>query len=767
MELPQANPYGSVSVGPKLAGLALVVVPIGLPINTLWSYLFVLVAAVFVFSGSVTSRAARWLAAMAIVAVAVVGQTLVSAPRIDEGHNIFLVDKPGGALEAQLPASAFRIMLEEFNAKYPVEKRCPFDGVCWRGQIFPDRPYAFSADGIYQKPEFSRRVSGIDFTDPVWLRIGATNEMYNWYEGRSDIQRRERHPLDLAHPWRLLMPWYVMYRFPADFVGSTLCWRGEVLWEGANEDFSALTHAIKNCRTLGAADTGKRIFGVGIRNDPPLEMTLVPTTGIRIRQIAELGFAIAGALAAFFLLIAIRWRCAILPFGLLALAAAGVTLQDATFFAGFAPQGAGGDGLYYEAIGRQITENLLGGHFAEALRGGLPVFYANPGMSYLRAIERFVVGDTNLGYTTLLLILPLLTYVIGRRFLPQAWALAAALTLGICPLVTAVFAFNRADTVAFGCIAVIAALLAWSRMLSFQWAAAIVASYAVLRLLTPYGERVSQQLALLARAITRFFILIVDQYSLEFGRWTANAMEGFGDAAGFILFLLGYILLVRLPMNAGPARFAPAFGAAFLMVLSVSIRPPLAVTVGIMLGGAGLACLYWRQYARLAGLCIGFAPILLIPLHNWYFGGVLVLLSTNAAAVTVMTPSDLVKAFGELARIDVFGPHLKLLVTQILIFLSARSGWGLMKLIGVLVLLIVMCRRQYDSWLRLTAVAMLAQGFASLFFVLDRRYLILDWYLTGLIVAVWLHQPETQDSIARAWNGLLRRMPWVVRRQIA
>jgi len=755
------------SVWPKLGVLALAIVSIGLPINTLWSYLFVLVAAVFVFTGTVTLRAARWFAAIIIVAVAVVGQMLVSAPRIEEGHNIFLVDKPGGALEKQLPASAFRIMLEEFDAKYPVEKRCPLDGVCWRGQIFPDRPYAFSADGIYQKPAFSRRVSSIDFTDAVWLRIGATNEMYNWYEGRSDIQRRERHPLDLAHPWRLLMPWYTVYRFPPDFVGSDLCWRGKVLWEGANEDFSVLTHVEKNCRTLGAGDAGRRIFGVAIRNDPPLEMTLVPTTGIHIRQIAEQGFAIVGALAGFFLLIVIRLRCAILPFGLLALAAAGITLQDSTFFAGFAPQGAGGDGLYYEAIGRGITEALLHGRYAEALRGGLPVFYANPGMSYLRAAERFIVGDTNLGYTTLLLILPLLTYEIWRRFLPQTWAVAAALTLGVCPLVTAFFAFNRADTVAFGFIAAIAALLVWRRMLSFKWAAVILASYAVVRLLNPYGEQVSLQLAQVARAIARFLVLIADQYSLEFGRWTVNAMEGFGDAAGFILFLFGYILLVRLPMNAGPARFAPAFGAAFLMVLSVSIRPPLAVTVGIMLGGAGLACLYWRQYARLAGLCIGFAPILLIPLHNWYFGGVLVLLSTNASAVTLMTPSDIVEALGELARLDVFGPHLKLLVTQILIFLSARSGWGLLKSIGVLVLLIVICRRQYDSWLRLTALAMLAQGFAALFFVLDRRYLILDWYLTGLIVAVWLNQPDTQASIARAWNHLSRRMPWLAQRQNA
>src|SRR5260221_9437739 len=165
MELAPANARGRMSVGP-LGVLALVVVSIGLPINTLWSYLFVLVAAVFVFTGTVTPRAARWLGAVVIVAATAFGQLLVSAPRIDEGHNIFVVDKPGGALEKQLPAAAFRAMLEEFDARYPADQRCPQDdGVCWRGQIFPDRPYAFSADGIYQKPEFSRRVSGIDFTD--------------------------------------------------------------------------------------------------------------------------------------------------------------------------------------------------------------------------------------------------------------------------------------------------------------------------------------------------------------------------------------------------------------------------------------------------------------------------------------------------------------------------------------------------------------------------------------------------------------------------
>ena len=746
----------------RLCVLALVVASVGLPANELWSYLLILLTAALIFKGAVMRRPARWLGATGIVAAAVIGQWLVAAPRIDEGHNVFVVDKPGGALERQLPAAAFRAMLEEFDGRYPEDQRCPRDdGVCWRGQIFPDRAYAFSADGVYQKPAFSRKVSGIDFTDPIWLRLGATNEMYNWYEGRSDIQRRERQPLDLAQPWRLLMPWFVMYRFPGEFIGSSLCWRGKVLWEGANEDFAVIAHPEKSCRTIGPDDIGKRIFGVGIKNDPPLAMKLVPTTGIRMRQVAELGFAGAGVLAALVLLITVRWRRILLPISLMLLAGAGIALQDSSFFAGFAPQGAGGDGIYYEDAGRHITENLLRGRFANALSGGVAVFYANPGMSYLRGIERFVVGDTNLGYTTLLLILPLLTYTLWRRFLPDAWSLAAAVILGGTPLVTALLAVNSAETIALSLIVAIAVLLKWSRLLSGPWASAIVLFYAVARLINPYGEQASTHLARLARAIVNIPVRAVDQFGLEFGRWTANAMEGFGDAASYVIFLLGYGLLVARPIQGPAARAAPAFGAALLMVIAVSIRPPLAVTVGIMLGGAGLACLYFRQYTRLVAMCLGFLPILLIPLHNWYFGGVLVLLSTNAAAVTVMTPADVGAAFGELARFDVLGSHVLLVGQQILIFLSARSGP--LKLIGIAILLIVLRRRGYDPWLRITALALLAQGVVSLAFVLDLRYLILNWYLTGLIVAVWLHEPDTQARIARAANDLSRRMPWFAR----
>src|SRR5947208_8070500 len=210
----------------KLAALVLVVAALGLPINDLFRYALLVIATVLVVAGTVAARLAPWLAALAAVALCVLGQILFAAPRIAEGHNVFLIDDSrgrtdrGGALEAGLPRAAFRIMAVEFDTIYPPSRRCARDQVgCWRGQAFPDRTFAFSADGIFDRAAYSRRVTGIDFSDPVGLRLGFINELgYNWNSGASDVirARRDRRSLAFLHQWTLAMPWFVLYRFPAD-----------------------------------------------------------------------------------------------------------------------------------------------------------------------------------------------------------------------------------------------------------------------------------------------------------------------------------------------------------------------------------------------------------------------------------------------------------------------------------------------------------------------------------------------------------------------
>ena len=422
----------------KLAALALVIAALGLPLNDLPRFALLVVAAVLVFTGRISTSGRRWIAALALVAVCLVAQMTLPFPRIEEGHNVFLVHRAGGALEAGLPPQAYRPMLAEFDARYPPAQRCdPATDGCWRGQGFPDRAFAFSADGMFGRPAVSRRVSGIDFADPVWLRIGFINEnRYNWNSLVSDVQRasRDRHASALLHHWRLEMPWFVMYRFPAEFAGSALCWRGEVLWEGPDGQFATIQHADMACRTLTAADTGRSIFGVAIRNNPPLAMRLDPTAKVRAWQMLETALPLVGAAAVLLLLAKWRPRRTLLPLTFIAITLVVVFFNDPSFIGGVRPFDSGDDGLVYDGYARSMLQYLLAGDIYGALRGQESVFYFTPGMRYLRAFEHVIFGESYLGYLALMMFLPMLVFWMFRRFLPVRWALALALTFAAIPI---------------------------------------------------------------------------------------------------------------------------------------------------------------------------------------------------------------------------------------------------------------------------------------------------------------------------------------------
>ena len=328
----------------RVAALVLVVLALRLPINDLPRYVVLLVGAIAIFTNPVRFTAARWLLAFAALVISFAGPWLWPAPRIEEGHNVFIVDDGrAGALERGLPAEAFRLMKAEFDTRYPRDKRCATGSSgCWRDAEFPARPYAFSSDAIYSGAEFSRRVTRIDFSDPVWQRLGFINEGYNWY-GSSDLQRNKREPRwKLLHPWTLTMPYFVMVRFPADFAGSRLCWSGLLLWETDAGRFEPLRNAELDCRVIQPADAGRMTFGVAI--GAPLEMHLRPTWAVRLHRAFDIGLALLGAIAILLVLVQARLRAMALPLTLIGLALLMIVPVDASFIGGWRrarPDGAG------------------------------------------------------------------------------------------------------------------------------------------------------------------------------------------------------------------------------------------------------------------------------------------------------------------------------------------------------------------------------------------------------------------------------------------
>ena len=425
------------------------------------------------------------------------------------------------------------------------------------------------------------------------------------------------------------------------------------------------------CRTLTRDTIGKPIYAAAIKPGS-LAMTLHPPAAVQVRLIVDGAAALAAVLALLLLLVRVRLADTIRPFVLIVLSLLVIAVIDASFIGGWRPMDGGDDGLFYTGVGRLILEHLVHGDILAALRGHESVYYyGGPGLRYFRAIEMFFFGDTNLGYLSLVLLLPLIVLGLFKRFMSD----------------------------------------------KFAWTLAIIF------VAVPVGE-------------------IFGSTFLDYAKWAAR---GFADPAAHILLVWGMLAVVGA-REGPPNRIADAAGGALLMALAIFTKPIVAPMAGIVLGGAGLAALWTGQWRRVAGLCVGFTPVLLMPLHNWYFGHQFVLLSSNAnlPQVLVMPPSAWLAALSELVHLNFAGAHLHAALKEIGMWLSG-SGESLafvpFNAAGVAVVTYVTVRgRDFDPWLRLIGTAVLAEYVVDLIYIPTARYFFGMWLLSALIVAAFLEK---------------------------
>src|SRR5262245_17223626 len=131
-------------------------------------------------------------------------------------------------------------------------------------------------------------------------------------------------------------------------------------------------------------------------------------------------------------------------------------------------------------------------------------------------------------------------------------------------------------------------------------------------------------------------------------------------------------------------------------------------------------------------------------LHNWFYGGALVLFTSTAQhpGALVMPPAAYLAALAELAHLDVAGEHVVRALRQVAAWLAGPSESAVMAPLNAaaLVVLVRMAAwRKAEGWLRLIACATLAQQCVGLFYASAGRYYYLTWLLTFLVVMVWLH----------------------------
>jgi hypothetical protein len=249
----------------------------------------------------------------------------------------------------------------------------------------------------------------------------------------------------------------------------------------------------------------------------------------------------------------------------------------------------------------------------------------------------------------------------------------------------------------------------------------------------------------LALAFIFIAIPVGAMFGTSFVHYAQLAARGFADPAAYILFVAGMLPISGQP--GGHRNFLSAFFGALLLALAIWMKPIVAPAAAVLLGGAGIGALYLGQWPRLIGLSVGIVPVFFMTLHNWVFGHVFVLFSANAqhSDVFVMPPSAYAAAARELFSLDIQGEFLGRLVRQIANWLSGPAeSFATIPLnaAGVAVLIYVVFRgRQFDPWLRLVGASALAQHTVALFYTAAiARYHLLSWFLTMLVVMVWLQK---------------------------
>ena len=310
----------------KLAVLVLAVAAVGLPINHVGIYALLLIVAVVVFTGEVSARLRAWAAALAIVAVADRrAMVAVAAAHRRGAQCVSARCRAWRCCCAACRREVYQHMAAEFDAVYPLAVRCkPARPAAGRAAI-PSAPSLFPPTAFSTDPICRARRRRIDFSDPVWLRLGFVNERALQLVDRRARRapRRPRPPL-LHGParWHFAMPWFEMIRLPAG-----LCRRPIVLARRDHVGRRGRPIRRSGAATVAArsqaADAGRRVFGIAIK---PGTLAMHADAALA-RQAAAVSrgpaLALAAAIGLILALVRVRARRTILPFILIGLAVVG------------------------------------------------------------------------------------------------------------------------------------------------------------------------------------------------------------------------------------------------------------------------------------------------------------------------------------------------------------------------------------------------------------------------------------------------------------
>jgi hypothetical protein len=709
-KLHKFGPDAGPALLPRVAILAMSFVVLGIPITDIWRFLLLLASVIAVAFGTPSVLPKRWLVAAVIAIVAVGLASFLPVPYIEEGENVYIpLGDNLGIFEQQLPASANAVMKAEFDRTYlasdessGVPVSFANQGLHWPGpwpRHWIEHALCPSADALWQHPKYSRIVNEFSFGDQDQARVGAINRLaYNFHLVHDHAKRLNK----LINPAVPTLENNLNLK-AVRIAGPAIDRRRMPFFVMAE-----VNPSLVNGRACWRGDV--------LWEQQHETFDLLRNASWTCRQITEqdlgkqlyafsigspVSFAITPPLKGRVLLWvrdAVRALAVLAIIGLLV----NVRLNQVLL-----PIGAAVSTLVTTTI--LWPEYLVGFFTLEGGNDGLT--HESLGFDIAQALHNGNWAAALRGGESVFYYMPGLRYF---RAIEQFLFGETNFGVVLCTMFLPVFLYYFLR-----------------RLLPSRWSMALVCIF----LFTPIFER----------------------FGFAHFVYLREMIKGFPEPLGYTAFLGALALIAQyVPTNIPGERPGPmpTGWIAFALALSVALRPNLALPAVLILAMAGYWLLIQRRWGEATMLALGFAPVLLISLHNWYFGHVFVPLTSSAFTPDNLTapPSVYWMAIAEMSRLDFSGEGLAQVVRQL-------SRWNeatdLYRVVAVLAVVWVFLRANSAPWLRGLALVTLSMQAILLFYLPNGRYALLAWLLVFIIVLIEIRSLVTSKFVSD--NRLFKR----------
>ena len=667
------------AVTSRLAVLALILLVLGVPITDFWRFLLLTVAVMAICFGQVRVQPLRWLIAMAIALTVVSVDWLLPGPRIEEGHNVYI---PVGAgleiFERGLPPDAQRAMLAVFNRAY-LEGNTPSPGS-------PDwwQHPKFKKPGVFTKQTFAPSADGL-WQTPKYSRIVDAIKFRSQNQARIDtinlkifnFYDRSRRKKKKVSPGFNNSARIDRAAMPffVMFEINPSLVGGKVCWRGD---------------VLWEKQPGQ--FAQQHKVDRACQEIAADDLGKRIFYLA----IAPQAPPDFAVYASVQQRVALwiklLLRSLAVLAVLGALIRIDAPVRLLLPLGA--------ALSTLLTFIVFWSDLPFGFRthegGNDGLTHESFGFNISQAAAHGDFQSAIQGGEDIFYFMPALRYL---RALEDFLFGSTSFGVVLCTMFIPIFLF-----------------FVLRRFLPLRWSVVLI----VLFMFTPILERFGFAQFLYVREM-----------------W-----KGFSEPIGYGAFL-GALALVAQHIPSGtrplPDSTMPTVWIGLAVALSIAMRPNLAIASMLLMAMLGLWLVVNKKWKELAFLAIGVAPIFLVAIHNWYFGGRFVPLTSAAliSANLITPPSTYIAAINEVLHLDWVGPNLARVGRQL-------GRWNhladIYRLPILLVTVWVVLRPGYDMTLRGLALIALSMQAVLFFYVPSGRYAYLAWLLVFVVFVVALKE---------------------------